>query len=281
MNNSNEILCFKDILDEAIQEKKFEINTINLKDVFDFQTEVVELYHKKSSKYLIDTVIPYLLDINCDPALLDKKGKKSLRTSAKVVYNLIKYRLVRTGCNKYHTVNDMLINLQYSISPILQDYVSDPLKMNLSEKLHSTFFNALHIPHEKLKSRGINKVDFSEDLGIARLTMDYKVGDNCVCTCKVLQGTSGTDYIAEADFKLVINYFKENFSRLSYKYLIIIFDFPTANLKNTTKDWVRSYNKKVKIMENIKTNSGDLLDKNIFIGRFKDLYNSGSFSHVI
>lgn len=267
----NGILSYKDILNQIIEEKKYLINNIELIDVSEFQDIVVKSYFEKATCYFKNHVIPHLLN--------SKLSKKSSGKADIVSYNLVNSYITRMGYNI--SIKEFLTLIgEEKTNFNLINYISDPLKMNLSEKIHQTFFSKLNIKYIKLPNRGKNKVDFSKKIKIGRLTMDYIIGDKCVSTNKMLVGTSGTDYIAKTDFLTVIQSFKANYSSIKYKYLAIIFDFQSKKLKNVTDDWKRSYSYKIKLINELKKEAGDYLNEKIFIGRFKNLFDQGYLEYI-
>lgn len=254
------------ILDEVLQESKCKLDSENLKDAFEFYTEIRHLYYKKAVKYLIDTVIPYLL-----------LGTPSLKMegATKTSYNLIKSKLTLNGWNRTTSIQEVLGSLKNDLEFKLTSYVSDPMNLVLSEKVHSLFLEKCAIPYQKLKSKE------SKSLYSGKYSVDFLIKNHYLCTCKILQGTGGSDTYPTREFKQVI----EDFARYSinnanpvYKRLIIILDYPTQNLKHSTEDWVRSFKKKEELVKEVlPREAGTHYNKTVFIGRFKDLFNQGAF----
>jgi len=73
---ANRIKTHGDFLDEIVAEKRLQINPNDLPDAFELHTDIVHEYWSRTSKYLVDVIVPYILEKNCDPALLKADTKK-------------------------------------------------------------------------------------------------------------------------------------------------------------------------------------------------------------
>lgn len=281
MKSTSNLLSFTDLLNQAVNKVKPQVylNGV-LTDVFTISDLIQREYRNLARLYLKDIVIPFIIDNDCDFEKLSQNNKAADR----IVYAKQEAAWQRDGGNQAsYTLKERLMTLQDVPLLHLAEIGSDILKKNLSEKLHEIYFEQLKLDYQKLKDATFA----SEDGAIvgAKLRLDYLIEIenpitheiiHCYCTNKTGQGTGDTKNGIKRDIRGNIQGFKRQ--QPQHARLIVIIDFQTEKEKDRTKDWIKSYEDKNKILQQLRAEAGSSLNKTIFIGRFKEVYEQGCFN---